>query len=119
MQKPTHGNIKTYSIGFVLSIVLTIISFAFVTNKMMAGTSLILALLGFACLQLFVQLFFFLHLGQEEKPRWNLMLFLFTMLILLIIVLGSLWIMYNLDYNMMSPHETNQYIQDEEAIRKD
>jgi cytochrome o ubiquinol oxidase operon protein cyoD len=62
-----------------------------------------------------VQLVFFLHLGGEGKPRWRLTAFLFMLLVLVILVFGSLWIMYNLDYHMtMSPEELDsQIIEDE------
>lgn len=50
---------------------------------------------------MFIQLFFFLHLGQESKPYWNSQLFLFMLTILVILVIGSLWIMHNLSYNVM------------------
>ena len=45
------------------------------------------------------------------------MVFGFTTLIVAILVFGSLWIMSNLDYHMMSPEDTDAYIQDKEAIK--
>ncbi len=113
-----NGSLKSYTTGFVLSVVLTIIPYYLVVQDVLEGNILVAVLIGFAFLQLIVQLLLFLHLGQETKPRWNLMIFLFMMLMLSILVLGSLWIMNNLDYHMMSPHETNQYIQEEERIRR-
>ena len=50
--------------------------------------------------QFFTQLLFFLHLGRETKPRWKLLVFLFMTMIVAILVFGSLWIMYNLNYHM-------------------
>jgi cytochrome o ubiquinol oxidase operon protein cyoD len=52
-----------------------------------------------------VQLRFFLHLGQEAKPRWETMIFYFMVLVLLIIALGSLWIMHDLEERVMSNME--------------
>jgi cytochrome o ubiquinol oxidase operon protein cyoD len=72
---------------------------------------------GLAVVQLFVQLYFFLHMGDESKPRWNLMAFLFMLLVLVIVVFGSLWIMKNLDYHM-SPSDTSNYMMHEEGIHK-
>ena len=43
----------------------------------------------------------YLHLGLESKPRWNLMMFLFMVLLIFVLVGGSMWIMYNLNYNVM------------------
>ena len=95
-----RGEYRTYVTGFILSVLLTIIPYTIVVNKLIWGWALVISLFGFALLQLAVQLKFFIHLGYERKPRWNLVIFLFMLLVLLIVVIGSLWIMRNLDYNM-------------------
>lgn len=116
-KNPRQGTLFTYIAGFILSVGLTIAAYLLVTKHVYEGWTLIYALVGLAVVQLFVQMFFFLHLGQEPKPRWNLGSFLFMLLVLLIIVVGSLWIMHNLNYNMMmSPDEMNKYVQEEEGI---
>ena len=61
---------------------------------------MITAIIFLAVVQLVVQLVFFLHLGRERQPRWNLLAFAFMAIVLLILVLGSLWIMNNLNYHM-------------------
>ncbi len=111
---------RMYIIGFVSSIVLTIIAFMIVnlhlsTNPQTPSSQVVVGILMFlAVAQLFVQLFFFLHLGKESKPRLNLMAFLFMTLVVGIIVLGSLWIMKNLDYHMShNPNIEKMIIQDE------
>lgn len=97
-----HGSYKSYIIGFILSIILTLIPYWLVVNHWSPKREVtIIAIMVFAVLQLLIQLVFFLHLGSESKPRWNLMAFLFTILVVAILVVGSIWIMYNLDYNMM------------------
>ena len=115
----SHGASTTsYVIGFILSLILTLTAFWLVENKMLSGWLLIFCLAELAFVQLFVQLFLFLHLGNESKPRWNLMIFLSTVLVVGILVIGSLWIMSNLNYNMghdMSPEETTDYILEEEG----
>ncbi len=58
------------------------------------------ALLPLAFVQAAVQLIFFLHVGQEKKPRWNLLFFGFMAMVVFLVVVCSLWIMYNLNYNM-------------------
>ncbi len=113
-----RGTLLSYSLGFIFSIILTAIPFIIVINEFLSGWLLIFTLLGLAALQLFVQLALFLHLGHESKPRWNTIAFLFAGLVVLILVIGSLWIMANLDYRGMSPSETNQYVSDEELIKK-
>jgi cytochrome o ubiquinol oxidase operon protein cyoD len=97
-----HSNLGSYISGFILSIILTLAAYFMVVNKVVAGKALIASIIGLAVVQLFVQLLFFLHLGRETKPRFNLMIFLFATLVVTIVVGGSLWIMYNLDYNMMN-----------------
>ena len=111
-------SVVSYAAGFVLSIVLTLIAFAAVSREWWEGWNLIVALLVLASLQLAVQLQFFIHLGHDPKPRWNKLTFVFMGLVLLIVVLGSLWIMKNLSYHDMSPSEVDTYIQDEEAIQR-
>ena len=65
-----------------------------------------------AALQLYIQSRYFLHLDDDhERPRWRLASYIFTWFTLLIVVIGSLWIMMNLNYNMMmSPKEMNEYM---------
>jgi cytochrome o ubiquinol oxidase operon protein cyoD len=105
-QKSHRVTLLTYVTGFILSVLLTLTAFLVVKDKLLNGRGLILILLGFATIQLVVQLLFFLHLDKESKPRWNLMTFLFAALVLLIVVGGSLWIMNSLNYRMgMSPAE--------------
>jgi len=112
-----HGTLLSYSIGFILSIVLTLAAYFGVVNHLLSSNVLIAAVLGLAVVQLLVQLLFFLHLGRESKPRLNLISFLFAGMVVLIVVFGSLWIMYNLDYNM-SGHQADEYLLEEEGIRK-
>jgi cytochrome o ubiquinol oxidase operon protein cyoD len=75
-------------------------------------------LAGLAVGQLLVQLGLFLHMGSEPKPRWNLMATLFSLMVVIIVVGGSLWIMNNLNYNMMSPSDTDNAIMHDEGIHK-
>lgn len=93
--------IRSYVIGFVVSLCLTIAAYAVVVGHLLIGTTLIVIVAGFALVQMIVQLIFFLHLGSEDRPRWRLLLFGLMMAILAIIVIGSVWIMYHLNYNMM------------------
>ncbi len=119
-----RGYLRSYIIGFVLSIIFTLAAYIPVlihldsSRKIFSSEILIFLVLFFAVAQLFVQLFFFLHLSQEKKPRWNLIFFLSTVIIILLVVLASLWIMQNLNYNMMPGSNINTYIQDSEAIHK-
>ncbi|HAC56302.1 TPA: cytochrome o ubiquinol oxidase subunit IV [Candidatus Saccharibacteria bacterium] len=115
---------RSYLIGFVLSLGLTLIAFVLTTiqsdfqGKAYPDLPLAVALVTLAITQLIVQLLFFFHLGHEAKPRLNLASFLFMLMVVGIVAFGSLWIMYHLNYNMM-PHEVETYIQQEENIDLD
>lgn len=88
-----HGSLKSYVIGFALSIVLTIIPLVVVMNGMLGRVGMTVVVLAAATLQFIVQLVFFMHIREEEKPRYNLMALLLGILLLLTIVIGSIWIM--------------------------
>jgi cytochrome o ubiquinol oxidase operon protein cyoD len=91
-----HGSLKSYIIGFALSIILTIIPLLAVMNHMLSKTGTLILILVMAILQFAVQLFFFMHLKEGENARWNIMALIFGLIILLTIVAGSVWIMtYN------------------------
>lgn len=103
--------IAKYTIGFVLSLILTGIAYVLVVQS--SSNPWLLPALGvLALVQMIVQLVFFLHLGDEAKPRYKTISFVFMGGIMFIIVAGSLWIMANLDYNMMhmSPQEKTDYM---------
>jgi cytochrome o ubiquinol oxidase operon protein cyoD len=92
----SHGSLKSYVIGFVLSLVLTAIPLIVVLNDVLEGNAAKVVLLGSAVLQFVVQLFYFMHLKEEGKPRYNLMVLILGLIIVLTIVAGSIWIMtYN------------------------
>lgn len=111
-KNPYHASLRSYITGFVLSLLLTVAAYVSVVNEIVTGQTLVIAIVGLAVAQLLVQLIFFLHLGREEKPRLNLTVFAFMLLVVGIIVIGSLWIMDNLNYNMM-PHEMDGHMLDE------
>lgn len=103
--------IMRYAAGGLLAGALTLIVFCTVVYHWLSGPALAAVALGLAGVQLAVHLYFFLHIGQETKPRWNMWSFLFTVLTALTVLLGSLWIMMNLNYNMgMSPKQMDDYM---------
>lgn len=106
------GTYTSYITGFVLSLALTALAYLLVVNGYFSGVNQAVAVvIGLAIAQLFVQLIFFLHLGRESKPRWNAMALIFAAIVVVVVVLGSIWIMKNLDYNM---HQSDkQIIKDE------
>ena len=65
------------------------------------GTVLV-TVMALAVVPIVVHLIYFLHLDGSSAQRWNVMAFLFTLLILAIVVVGSLWVMHNMNANMMT-----------------
>jgi len=61
-------------------------------------------LLALAVVQAICQSIFFLNVLSETGPRWNLLIFISTLSIMLIIIIGAIWIMQHLDANMMPHH---------------
>ncbi|MCB1114197.1 MAG: cytochrome o ubiquinol oxidase subunit IV [Chlamydiia bacterium] len=96
-----HGSPRTYAIGFLSSIILTLISFSLVYFELMSGVQLGFVLGGLALVQAIIQVRYFLHLGEEGSPFWETIIFAFMILILLIVVLGTLWIMFDLHTRVM------------------
>ena len=97
-----HGTLKSYTIGFILSIILTVIPYYLVVEHQFAVSTIIAGVVGLGLVQLLVQLVFFLHLNTKSERGWNFQSFVFTALVVVILLAGSLWIMYNLKINMMS-----------------
>ncbi len=99
-----HGwniSFKPQFLGFILSLILTVALYRIVTHHQLKESTLLVTLFSIGILLAVVQLVFFLHLGLETKPRWNLITFLFTIGVIIIVIAGSVWIMDNLDYNLM------------------
>ena len=102
VQKQWHGNLKSYAIGFSVSLLLTTISFFLVVKKVLPPQILMYTIIALGLVQAVIQLLFFMHIGGEEvKPRWQSIALCFTALILSIVVIGSLWIMNDLNERMM------------------
>jgi cytochrome o ubiquinol oxidase subunit IV len=107
----------SYLIGFILSVLLTLLAYFTVVQKFLTDSDLIIfALAALALIQAWIQLTFFLHLGAEAKSSWKSSLLMFTIIGMVILIFGSLWIMRNLNY--MHSQDIDKYIQDEEAIHK-
>ena len=99
----SHASVKSYMVGFVLSVILTAIPFGLVMDQghygFTAGTVLS-AILALAVVQVFVHVVYFLHMDRSAEQRWNVLAFSFTVMILAIVVAGSIWIMHSARINM-------------------
>lgn len=105
-----------YIIGFVLSLITTLAAYFLVKFAVFPADTLIYVILGIAVVQFIVQLYFFLHIGSGS--RWKMVSFILALIIILIVVIGTIWVMKNLDYNMMhmSPDEMQQYMEVNQGI---
>jgi cytochrome o ubiquinol oxidase operon protein cyoD len=97
-----HGSRKTYWIGFLLSVVLTAIPFGLVMSGVIADARVTAGLImGMAMVQIVVHMIFFLHMNAHSENGWTLMALIFTVILVVIAISGSLWVMYNMNANMM------------------
>ncbi|SEM70566.1 cytochrome bo3 quinol oxidase subunit 4 [Sphingomonas gellani] len=98
-----HGSRKGYLIGFALSVVLTAIPFWLVMTGALHNTqATALAVIALAMVQILVHTVSFLHVNTRGEGGWTLLAYMFTAVLVLIVIAGSLWIMYHLNNNMMA-----------------
>jgi cytochrome o ubiquinol oxidase subunit IV len=95
--------LKSYLTGFVLALSLTLLPFGLVLSDALGHTVIIAVIFLAALVQILVHLHFFLHLDLSSGERWNLLSLFFTGIIVVIMVGGTIWILYNLS-NAMMPH---------------
>ena len=92
----SYGTLTSYCIGFVLSIACTLLSFYLVGYGILPAQTLYISVGVLALIQFIVQIIFFLHLNSHSNASWNLISFLFTVLMVTVLIIGTMWIMYNL-----------------------
>jgi len=93
--------IRTYLIGFTLAVLLSAISFYMARSSLVWAPSIPIALSVLAIAQMGVHLVFFLHMTAGPDNVNNLMALAFGLLIVMLLVFGSLWIMFHLNHNML------------------
>lgn len=96
-----HGSLKDYTIGFVLSVILTAIPFWLVMAKVLPPGTTGIVLLAFAAVQVVVHMIYFLHMNSKVEHGWSMMTMIFTVIVLFIMLAGSIWVMYHMNANMM------------------
>jgi len=110
---PHHVTATPYIIGFLLSLVFTVVTYYLVVYKSFSAHILLGWIIAFAFLQMAIQLIFFLHLGREKKPHFNLFFLTSTGGIILLVVVGSIWIMSHLTHHMTAIQVTDKIAQGE------
>ena len=103
-----HGSRRSYVVGFLLSAVLTAIPFWLVMTGLLAPGATAALVIGLAVVQILVHTVCFLHVNAQSEGGWTLVAYVFTGVIVLITIVGSLWIMYHLNTNMMPGMPTGQ-----------
>jgi cytochrome o ubiquinol oxidase operon protein cyoD len=103
-----HGSMKDYTIGFVLSVILTAIPFWLVMGHVVPPATTKVVILAFAAVQLVVHMIYFLHMNSKSEGGWNMMALILTIILLFIVLTGSLWVMYHMNANMMPTMDAGQ-----------
>ena len=104
-----HASVKGYLTGFCLSVFLTAIPFWLVMAKVLPSSGITaLVVLGFAAVQIVVHMIYFLHMNTQVEGGWSMLALLFTGVLVLIMLSGSIWVMYHLNTNMMPVHDMTE-----------
>lgn len=97
-----HATVKGYAVGFGLSVLLTAIPFWLVMGKVLPSPRVTaFVILAFAAVQMVVHMVYFLHLNAKVEGGWSLLALVFTGALVVIMLAGSIWVMYHLNTNMM------------------
>jgi cytochrome o ubiquinol oxidase subunit IV len=104
-QKRTLSDFGIYTIGLALALLLTATSFWVANTALLWAPGVMLGLVVLAIAQMGVHLVFFLHITTGPDNTNNVLALAFGLLIVFLVVIGSLWIMTNLNDNLMPSHE--------------
>lgn len=100
----SHGTMSQLMIGFAMAVVLTVVPFVLVMSEVeMSRTLLVGIIMGLAAVQIIVHLVYFLHVNRHAEGGWTLAASVFSVVILGIVLVGSLWVMHNMNTYMMPP----------------
>jgi cytochrome o ubiquinol oxidase operon protein cyoD len=111
-QKRTLSDFGIYTIGLALAVILTATSFWVANTSLLWPPGIPLGLVVLAIAQMGVHLVFFLHITTGPDNTNNVLALAFGVLVVFLVVVGSLWIMTNLNDNLMpSPELMNLHMQ--------
>ena len=98
----SHGTRGSYLKGFFLSVLLTAVPFwAVMTGAFKDPSTAALVIMLFAVLQIIVHMIYFLHMNTKSENGWTMMALIFTIILVVITLSGSIWVMYHMNTNMM------------------
>lgn len=95
------GHLRTYVVGLLLAVFLTLIPFRAVMQPELGRDVAFWAIVVCAAVQIVVHLVFFLHLNRRPEQHWYRMSIAFTVLVIAILIVGTIWIMTHLNHNMV------------------
>jgi cytochrome o ubiquinol oxidase operon protein cyoD len=105
-----HSTLRGYTTGFILAVILTAIPFWLVMGKVFNSSATAgFVLLGLAAVQIVVHMVYFLHMNTKVEGGWSMLAMLFTVMVVVIMLSGSIWVMYHMNHNMM-PSMMNEAI---------
>jgi cytochrome o ubiquinol oxidase subunit IV len=90
-----------YVVGLALAILLTATSFFVAGTDLVWQPSIPVAIIVLAIAQMGVHLVFFLHITTGADNTNNVLALAFGVLIVVLVIGGTLWIMANLNHNML------------------
>ncbi len=97
-----HATVRGYVTGFILSVILTAIPFWLIMGKVIANPGTAAAvILAFAAVQILVHMVYFLHMNTKSEGGWNMLALIFTLVLVVITLAGSMWVMHHMNTNMM------------------
>ncbi|WP_380787799.1 cytochrome o ubiquinol oxidase subunit IV [Sphingomonas sp. R86521] len=98
----SHGSRGSYLKGFFLSVFLTAVPFwAVMTGAFKDPSTAVLVVMLFAVVQIVVHMIYFLHMTTKSEGGWTMMALIFTIILVVITMAGSIWVMFHLNSNMM------------------
>ena len=97
----TRANYLSYTVGLGFAVLLTIGSFLVAQTNLLWAPGIPVGLIVLAFAQIGVHLVFFLHLGSGPESTNNILALAFGVLVVFLVIVGSIWIIANLNWNMM------------------
>lgn len=106
-----HGSLRGYLTGFVLAAILTVIPFWLVMGHVIPSVGwTIFIVLALAVVQIIVHIVYFLHLDTRSEGGWNMMAFIFSAVLVIIVLGASIWVMWTENKLMMPMPQQTQHV---------
>ena len=96
-----HVSKRDYVVGFILAVILTAIPFWLVMNRPLETGPTVAIILVLAVVQVIVHMVYFLHMTPKTEGGWSFTSLIFTLIVVVIMLAGSIWVMSHMNANMM------------------